>query len=743
MLANFAALVLLAAVTAKGQDNLDPSEIWYRGYLLVQAAEGLEDQKNYLAALNKLSEAEPLFTHLAQAFPEYQPEIVRERRRLIAEKRDEIRRLMRPSAINAPNPPHLVGAGVPSFDSMASSSPSPGVSSVVPPPLTSHGTVPRTMEVEEPDGEFTLPSWDNGSSQVLPRISGGAEGVPRVETRRPTVGAIANSLHTELANKDSLISWLNEENQKLRREIAQRESLLERARNDLDHAQANVEQLQRREAAARASGGTESREKVEELKDLLKSATEQLQDSVDTNAQLVTALSDSQQEIKKLRSRMAELERERDNLAEVVRGEGNGGTALKELMDRNRELTAQLDRAEQLATSLSELNKEKDQDIVLLKSEINNIKFERDRLLSENLRHQQSIEELQRKLELLSDGLSEEERSAIVMASPVERQENELLRSIVLKQLRRQAQMKQAKELLVRQLDKVGNRSDTLLGLIEDIATGAQLTEEEKALFRAPQFQELVEAASTDTPRAPAKEVQSPDEGAADANAPETATMSATLVAPGSGPPPDAVIQNKKVSVELAQIDKAARLDFKEGRYAESEAGFLEYLRLRPRSVSCLCNLGVLKIAMKNFSEAEYFLERALALDEKSGLAHYLLGRAYFLQGKLDDALSKLETGLTFEPQNAKAHNCIGVISSQKGWLGRAENAFTSAVSIDPKFGDAHYNLAVLYATRDEPDSKAAEKHYFEALHLGVPRNASIEEFLKEAEAAGTSIGMR
>jgi Tfp pilus assembly protein PilF len=83
------------------------------------------------------------------------------------------------------------------------------------------------------------------------------------------------------------------------------------------------------------------------------------------------------------------------------------------------------------------------------------------------------------------------------------------------------------------------------------------------------------------------------------------------------------------------------------------------------------------------------------------------------------------------------------VISSQKGWVARAERAFTNAVSIDPKFGDAHFNLAVLYATRDQPDAKSADKHYFEALRLGVPRDATIEEFLKEAETAGATLGSR
>src|SRR5690606_13838907 len=236
--------------------------------------------------------------------------------------------------------------------------------------------------------------------------------------------------------------------------------MLRTASIDLGRAQAERDKLLREIAAAEnGPGGVAAQERINELKDLLRRATEQLEEATNQNAKLVAAMEEAQEEMAKMRVRMAELERERDNLAEVVRGEGNGGKALKELMDRNRTLAEQLDRAERLAASLSELSKEKDEDIALLKSELTRIKLERDQLLSENARHQQSIEELQRKLELLSDGLTAEDKQALASASPVERQENEMLRSVVLKQLRRQAQMKQAKELLLKQLENVGARS--------------------------------------------------------------------------------------------------------------------------------------------------------------------------------------------------------------------------------------------------------------------------------------------
>jgi len=714
----------LALCPARSQEASKPDDIWYRGYILVQSALSLKAEGKYLEAFNKLSEAQPFYDHLAQQFPDYQPEIVRHGRLRNAELREELK-----TAMHAPRP--QPAPAVPNH---------PPTPVGTPPPV---GAPPGSVMEIEGDGEFALPSWNEGASQALPRVAA-VPGMPRVETRGgSTVGHIVNSLSDDLSRKDAHIDWLNGENQRLKRDLQQRDQLLKQIHSELAEAQAEREELLRRKAAEEAAGGADSQQKIAQLTELLHDSTELLREANERNERLVAAMGQSQEEMAKVRARMVELERERDNLAEVVRGQGNGGKALKELMDRNRALSEQLDRAEQLAESLSELNKEKDEDIALLKSELTRIQLERDQLLAENARHQQSIEGLQRQLEKLADGLSDEDKQALASATPVERQENEMLRSIVLKQLRRHAQIKQAKELLLKQLDRVGARSEVLLSLVEDMARGSQFSaEEQKALFKTPQFEEILVAAGVIATNA----ADSTEEGESAPPGGE-ATMSATLVAAGNspGPPPslDGYVEKQKLTVELAQIDKAARLDFSEGRYAEAETGFLEYLRYLPQSVPCLCNLGVLKTAMKNYSEAEYYLEKALAVDGKSGLANYLLGRVYFLQNKLDDALGKLEAGLTHDPQNAKAHNCVGVISTRKGWVARAERAFVNAVSIDPEYGDAHFNLAVLHATKEQPDPQETWKHYQRALHLGVPRDATIEGFLQEAEEAGVAVGMR
>lgn len=733
-----------------GQGEVDPNDIWYRAFLLVQAAEEDEAKGQHLHALNKLNDAEPLYRGLAERFPDFQPEIVRQRRHLILEKRDSLRNLMRNRGTHSGAGravPHSPSVASPTISSNSISS----NSQFAPPPMRrvetldarpeflgpdSHPNAPGTEFSEEvtistDSGGIPLPSWDDRSSRTQPRPNA-------VIGNPPPPGAVAGSLLEDLEKKENLIDYLNRENLDLKQQLADQDRAVREAVAEVELARRERDRIAREMHEKLANGATRSDARVRQLESLLAQALDQLDKANALNKKLFAEVESSRSEIGRLRERLAMVERERDSLLEVVKGNGTGGKALKELMDRNRKLSEQLDRAEQLASSLSELNKKKDADIALLKSEIQKVRVERDRLVAESETHQKSIDELQRKLRMLSDGLSLEERESLTEVSALERQENELLRSLVLKQLRRQAQLKQAKELILRQLDsQVGDRAEKLYGLIEDMATGPQLTEEEKALFRTPQFAEIIEAAS---PPDSADDSSTADPPPANG----TNVVSATLVAAGDGAAPgDSVIDGQKLSVELEQIEKAARLDFQERRYAEAEAGFLRYLHFRPRSVSCLCNLGILKIAMKNYSEAQNFLERALALDEESGLAYYLLGRVFFLQGDDEAALENLEKGLVHEPENAKAHNCVGVISSRKGWVGRAEKAFSEAVTLDPQYGDAHFNLAVLYATREEPDPEKVQRHYIRARDLGIPRDDAIESFLQRAQGGDVTLGMR
>jgi len=91
------------SVSAQGA-AVNPNDIWYRGFLLVQASKELEERGKYLEALNKLNDARPLYMELAQNFPNFQPEMIRNRQHLIAESRDKLRGLMRKRpSVSSPN----------------------------------------------------------------------------------------------------------------------------------------------------------------------------------------------------------------------------------------------------------------------------------------------------------------------------------------------------------------------------------------------------------------------------------------------------------------------------------------------------------------------------------------------------------------------------------------------------------------------------------------------------------------
>ncbi len=82
---------------SRAQEGVEPSDTWYRAFLLVQSAKDLESEGNFLEAITKLDEAMPLYGRLAQRSPEYHPEIVRARQNLTAEKRDQLKTALKAS----------------------------------------------------------------------------------------------------------------------------------------------------------------------------------------------------------------------------------------------------------------------------------------------------------------------------------------------------------------------------------------------------------------------------------------------------------------------------------------------------------------------------------------------------------------------------------------------------------------------------------------------------------------------
>jgi tetratricopeptide (TPR) repeat protein len=89
---------------------------------------------------------------------------------------------------------------------------------------------------------------------------------------------------------------------------------------------------------------------------------------------------------------------------------------------------------------------------------------------------------------------------------------------------------------------------------------------------------------------------------------------------------------------------------------------------------------------------------------------HFNLGLVFLMSGRLDRAISQLETGLELTPKSAVAHYNIGF--AYEG-MGRAEDAaghYERAIAIDSRYVDAHSNLGRIFDERGLEDK--AEREY-------------------------------
>jgi len=77
---------------AQGQ-MIDPSDLWFRAFLLLKEGEGLE-QNDSLGALNKYVESKRMLDGLASDHPNFHEEIVRFRRQELAQKIPALRQLL-------------------------------------------------------------------------------------------------------------------------------------------------------------------------------------------------------------------------------------------------------------------------------------------------------------------------------------------------------------------------------------------------------------------------------------------------------------------------------------------------------------------------------------------------------------------------------------------------------------------------------------------------------------------------
>lgn len=693
-------ILLLALLSAPLQ--ADPPSRFLQAYKEFQEAERLEREGRLRDAMLRYSSVAAELEAIRRDDPSWQETVVNFRLRKTREGMDRLR-----AEVEAQPPPRAPARDPLMKRSFDGDLPEPGLSSR-PTAAVPSATPNDTARRENESLKRQIQAYREKTAQLEAELgqSRGAASSARMEVEKTKAEFVATlsrlaQLETALrdteAERDSLksrvgqpldedlarlaerIVALEAENEALAEENTRVAEKLGRAAEHLESATQSTETLEedRRKIAAERD---DARARLEKMKineaelARLKSEREQLDA---THARAIQSLQKRLEKAESLAERLPVIEQENKDLCTRLVGieqsvaEANARGVTPEALDALKRETAELKAAlEEARRQLAA----KDSNVKDLVKQLDEVSAEATRLR-------------------LAAGADEEQKRVA--------QENELLKKIVLRQIRDRIERSAQVADLEAELQILNVQSESLAGHLAALrADESPLTTEEQKLFTAPV------ADMEDSPRG-------------------SAEMSLTLFKP-IAEPPHASPDKAEIQRQLAKAEGMQ----KNGRTAEAEKLYFEVLEKSPDNVEVLTNLGGLQSATGRPSAARVALEKALRLAPSHAPAVLALIAVDIRQQNLDAALVQVDGLLKQNDSNATAWNYAGIAHGLKGDPDKAVWCFEKTLSIDPEHASAHFNLARVKAFSKPPDLSAARKHYAEARRLGSASETSLEKAL-------------
>jgi tetratricopeptide (TPR) repeat protein len=166
---------------------------------------------------------------------------------------------------------------------------------------------------------------------------------------------------------------------------------------------------------------------------------------------------------------------------------------------------------------------------------------------------------------------------------------------------------------------------------------------------------------------------------------------------------------------QIKRLLQAAGQCMVDGRYSDATDIYKQAVLIGPRNVDALAGLGMSLGRQNKLDEADEQFDKVLSLDSKNAVAH--CGKAMVLinrfsnskdsSGKINQQLLK-EAGkecnkaLDSDPRVVEAHYLLGKVYREENRLDRAELAFAGAVKLDPHYGGAWVALGMIQTQREK-----------------------------------------
>ena len=471
-----------------------------------------------------------------------------------------------------------------------------------------------------------------------------------------------------------------------------------------------------------------------------------LQQQVDSNA---ADYAKSQQQISDLNKARPEQEKLIQQKQEELAAAKDAAEKLRAELDKANQKNADLqhhsdesdDRLKKLQDQLAVLSKtmpQKDKELAdaqgeagKLRSELTDVKSKLSDLEKKGLSGTDQLKELKDSLAEKDAQLARyKKRKGKSVADEKMAEENDLLRGIVLRQVKEEARRSQARRLLEDEMKRLNVQSQTLSDQITVLSTPAtELTPQERSLFKAGQMM-VADYGNGKIEASVSAPIVGGNAGSGTSSTPET------KIPDQSVPPPSEAKTNGSTQEmpwegKLKECLAKAKDEFDRQDYLQAENTFQEALKISPDDYFALSNIGVVEFQLGKMTEAETYLKQAASKSKESSFALTTLGIVHYRQQRLDDAQKVLRKAVEVNSQDFTAHNYLGIVLAASGNGKAGEGEIMKAIEINPQYADAHFNLAVIYATGKPPARMMAKKHYAKAIELGAPPDPSLERLVQ------------
>lgn len=691
----------------------DPSDLFLRAYQDFQNGEKLERDGSPREAFARYQSAATLLDQIVKSNPEWQPPVVEYRlkktRENIARLESEVAKL--PAANEGPEgalpqaesinlPPPAINTTRPLMP--ARPSPTPAQRTSVP---TSESSLLRQqLAAAKAENDRLKDKLASQSAELKSALFAVDKTKVSVVELKAQLAQAEDAMENAIRDReiraaktpppdDKRVAELNE---KITRIEADNEALVDE----------NQRLLSKLESAAKYIEGADEgrkvletdRKKIAKQRDEAVARTKKIKD----NSEVVERLTREKEDLEKT------FAKEKKEL-ETRLAKASDPEKLEKLAAENKDLAARLEESEKKLAEAAKKPEESEKALADLRSEVNSLN---DRLLESQAQIASRDDQIKALAKQLDESSGEAARLKLNPQPTADEKrtmvENDLLRTIILRQIKDQAERDAASAELEKEIQNLQIKSDNITKQIDVLRRPAfRLSEDEKLLFKEP-IAMLNEAD------------------------PSSLSVTMAVAKPANGFPVPAPAEGPESLPDATRdmVEQARKL-FDQHRFEDAEKLYQQIVEVAPNNYFALSNLGVTQIQVRKLSAAEVALKKAIDINPKDAFAATNLGVVYCKQGRFDDAIASLREAVATDDKDHIAFNYLGICYGEKGQKQDAEDSFLRSIGIRDEYPDAHFNLAVLYATAQPPRLEEAKTHYEKALQHGSEPDPSLEQLLQ------------